>query len=78
MSSDTKYVATPEVAKHFGVAASTVATMVKSGQIPPGSYLRIGRVFRFDLEKVEQALLDQTKVSAESGQLEFDFDNNNE
>jgi hypothetical protein len=31
--------------------------MMKSGEIPVGTYMRLGRVFRFDLEKIEEVLL---------------------
>jgi excisionase family DNA binding protein len=68
----TKYVTTRELAQYFGVAPTTVVGMVRSGEIPPGSYLRAGRVFRFDLAKVEQHLLQQSPSPGE-GQLEFDF-----
>jgi hypothetical protein len=70
-----RYVTTKELADHFGIAGSTVAARVKSGDIPVGCYVRIGRVYRFDLAKVEQVLLDQTQKSPDGDQLEFDFDN---
>jgi hypothetical protein len=63
------------MADHFGVAESTVAAQVKSGQIPAGCYVRMGRVYRFDLEKIEQVLLDQTTKRPDDGQTEFDFGN---
>lgn len=69
-----KYVTTPELAAHFNIASSTVAAMVRTGEIPPGTYVRIGRVFRFDLDKVEQSLLDRTSKTLDVKQLEFDFD----
>lgn len=70
-----RYVTTKELAEHFSVAESTVAAQVKSGDIPPGCYVRIGRVYRFNLDKVEQMLLDRTAKEPDGGQLELDFDN---
>jgi excisionase family DNA binding protein len=70
----TKYVTTPELAAHFNIASSTVAAMVRSGEIPSGTYVRIGRVFRFDLDKVEQSLLDRSGKTLDDKQLELDFD----
>lgn len=75
MTNDPKYVATPDVAKHFGIAVSTVSAMVRSGEIPQGSWIKIGRIYRFDLEKIEAELLRRSKADADNGQLEFDFNN---
>lgn len=55
-----KYITTLALAKHFGVSTATIAAMMKSGAIPTTSYIRLGRIFRFDLAKVEQALLTRT------------------
>jgi hypothetical protein len=64
---DPKYVNTNELANHFGVAKATVLSMMRSGEIPEGTYLRIGRVFRFDLPAIEQHLLTRASVSEEDG-----------
>lgn len=75
----TKYVTTGELAAHFNVANATIMAMLKSGEIPAGTYMRLGRVFRFDLEKIEEALLtragapDEAEPPAEPVQYEFDF-----
>lgn len=75
----TKYVTTAELATHFNVSNATIMAMLKSGEIPAGTYARMGRVFRFDLEKVEQALLtrsvavDEAEAPDEPVQYEFDF-----
>ena len=61
MTTTQKYVTTAEAASHFNVSPATISMMVKSGDIPTGTYLRLGRVFRFDLARVED------------GQLAFDF-----
>ena len=75
MTTTQKYVTTAEAASHFNVSPATVSMMVKSGDIPTGTYLRLGRVFRFDLARVEAALLDKmVSVPHDDGQLAFDFD----
>jgi excisionase family DNA binding protein len=78
MTQPSKYVTTQDVANYFGIAESTVNAQVKSGDIPPGCYVRIGRVYRFDLEKIEQTLLDRTGKTEHGDQLELDLDNPNE
>jgi excisionase family DNA binding protein len=75
----TKYVTTAELAAHFNVANATIMAMLKSGEIPAGTYMRLGRVFRFDLEKIEEALLtragapEEAESPADPAQYEFDF-----
>lgn len=77
----TKYVTTGELAAHFKVSNATIMAMLKSGEIPAGTYARMGRVFRFDLEKIEHALL-TAPVHVEEpeapAQLEFDFNDADE
>jgi hypothetical protein len=65
--SDPKYVNTTEIANHFGVAKATVLGMMRSGEIPEGTYVRIGRVFRFDLPAIEQHLLTRPSTADEDG-----------
>lgn len=73
----TKYVSTKAVAERFDIVPATVMAMVHSGQIPPGTYIRAGKVYRFDLEKVEAHLLETSGPPAGDDQLAFDFDNDN-
>ncbi len=78
----TKYVTTAELAVHFNVSNATIMAMMKSGEIPNGTYMRLGRVFRYDLEKIEQVLLTRGGPADDAEtpvQYEFDFgDNDNE
>lgn len=75
-----KYVTTGELAEHFNVSSATIMAMMKSGEIPPGTYMRLGRVFRYDLERIEQALLTRGDTAENSEgptppvQYEFDFE----
>jgi hypothetical protein len=71
MTDTPKYVSTAAVAAHFNVSQATVSMMVKNGDIPSGTYTRMGRVFRFDLSRVESALLE--KAGDTDDQLSFDF-----
>jgi hypothetical protein len=52
-----KYVNTSDLADHFGIANATVLAMMRSGEIPAGTYVRMGRIFRFDLKAIEEHLL---------------------
>jgi hypothetical protein len=52
-----KYSTTAETAAHFSVSNATIMAMMKTGEIPVGTYARFGRVFRYDIEKIEAHLL---------------------
>ena len=73
MTGSEKYVTTAALAAHFGVSAATIITMVRAGDIPAGTYTRMGRVFRFDLDRVETALLSREQPLSANVQMEFDF-----
>jgi excisionase family DNA binding protein len=73
-----EYLTTKELAERYKVAPSTVAAMVKQGGLPGDAYVRFGRVFRFNAEKIEKYLIDLNSTSAQGEQLEFDFDADNE
>lgn len=73
MTGSDKYVTTAALAAHFGVSPATIITMVRAGDIPAGTYTRMGRVFRFDLARVEAALLEREKSQPADAQMEFDF-----
>ena len=74
MTGSEKYVTTSALASHFGVSAATIITMVRSGDIPAGTYTRMGRVFRFDLGRVEAALLAREQPLGADAQMEFDLE----
>lgn len=47
------YVTKKELADHFLVAPTTVEGWVKKGLFPPGTFIKVGRTYRFKLQEVE-------------------------
>jgi len=45
---ETPYVGTPEVAKYFQVSITTIRNWIKSGHIPPDTYIKIGESIGLD------------------------------
>tara|TARA_R100001224_G_C3937951_1_gene121195 strand:- start:343 stop:561 length:219 start_codon:yes stop_codon:yes gene_type:complete len=45
------------VAQHFKVSISTIRLWVRQGIIPPNSYVKIGKTYRFSLPDVTFSLL---------------------
>lgn len=79
--SDTKYMGANEMASYLGVARSTIISMVESGRIPKGTYLRLGKMYRFDFEAVEKHLLNNPEPGEEVAvgtQLDLDIYNTQE
>jgi predicted DNA-binding transcriptional regulator AlpA len=72
MTGNTKYVSATELADYFGVSKALIFARVTAGDIPKSAYLRMGRIFRFDLAAVEAAL--RSTAEPENAQLEFDFE----
>ena len=60
------YMAIAALAKHFSVSISTVRNWVRSGQIPPDTYVKVSTTYRFNVAKVEEALLASTTRDADS------------
>lgn len=50
------------LAKHLAVKPTTVRTWVRSGDIPPDTYIQIGNTYRFDVPAVVDALKKREKV----------------
>ena len=52
------YLMISEVADLFSVSISTIRNWIKSGHIPSTAYVKVGSTYRFNLDKVEAALLE--------------------
>lgn len=46
------------VASHFNVSVSTIRTWIRNESIPKSTYLKVGNTYRFDIEKIETALME--------------------
>lgn len=55
-----------EVATHFSISLSTARSWIRKGHIPRDAYLKAGTTYRFSLDLITQALLeDKDKQDAE-------------
>ena len=54
-----------ETAEHFRVSDSTLRKWIKSGTIPSDTYIKVGGTYRFDLARVEDALLERDVQQAD-------------
>lgn len=59
-----------EVAKHLSISVSTLRKWVRQGVIPKHTYIKVGHIYRFDLDKVMAALTEKPV------QLELDLGEN--
>jgi excisionase family DNA binding protein len=64
----TPFVTIEALAEHFNVSDSTARQWVRRGHIPKTAYIKIGGIYRFDLDKVVEALTNAPK------QLELDLE----
>lgn len=53
----TGYATLEELAEYFKVSNSTARKWVSSGFIPEDTYIKSGKVYRFNLEAVERGIL---------------------
>lgn len=80
------YVDTGVVAKFFSVTEPTVRRWVRTGQLPPSTYISVGGVYRFSIQRIIDALTPKTvegeppiitaeamKATDTPVQLELDF-----
>ena len=51
------YVPIKDVADYFKVSVSTIRNWIRSGTIPDDTYIKAGETYRFNLDRVEKALL---------------------
>jgi len=60
MTNDKQFATVEQAAKHFQVSLSTFRGWVAKGMVPKSAYIRIGKLYRFDLPAVETALKGQS------------------
>lgn len=53
---DDKYTTIEQAAENYQVSVSTFRSWVRTGVIPPTSYIKVGRTFRFKISEVDAAL----------------------
>lgn len=51
------YATIKQIADYFKVSVSTIRNWVRSGTIPEDTYIKAGETYRFNLDRVEKALL---------------------
>lgn len=66
------YAPIKEVAEYFKVSVSTLRGWVKSGKIPASTYIKIDGTYRFNLDLVEEALLEASEQDAVPDRPLFD------
>ena len=84
-SHESPFVTIEAVAKYFDVSTSTVRMWVRTGVVPKGCYVKLGRTYRYNLLQLVDKLMhaQQDEVIApppESApeQLELDLDEPNQ
>jgi len=66
------YAPIKEVADYFKVSVSTMRTWVKSGKVPASTYIKVDGTYRFNLDLVEEALLNASEQPKSPDQSLFD------
>ena len=56
-----EYATIRDVAGYFSVSVSTIRNWVRAGTIPASTYIKVGETYRFNLAKVEEALIDASE-----------------
>lgn len=46
-----------DLASHFNISLSTARKWVKSGVVPEDTFIKVHGTYRFDLERVDRAML---------------------
>jgi|TARA_R110000744_G_scaffold40431_1_gene91699 hypothetical protein len=59
-----------DVAKHFQVSVSTVRAWLRQGRIPDSTFIKLNDTYRFDIAKLQDALLAE-KYDPDGEQLEM-------
>ena len=68
-----RYINSMELCEHFAISMTKLKGMLSDGTIPADTYIRHGRTYRFNVDAVENALLQHPKAETADAQLSFDF-----
>lgn len=63
-----EYATIRDVAGYLNVSVSTVRNWVRAAVIPASTYIKVGDTYRFNLTKVEEALLNASNNNLETKQ----------
>lgn len=69
-----EYATIRDVAGYFSVSVSTIRNWVRAGTIPASTYIKVSDTYRFNLAKVEEALLTASDNDKKSAVMETDND----
>tara|TARA_X000001382_G_scaffold130935_3_gene127986 strand:+ start:6527 stop:6769 length:243 start_codon:yes stop_codon:yes gene_type:complete len=74
MISEEPFVTIDNVAKHFSVSKSTVRGWVRENRIPKDTYIRIGNTLRFKISGVSEALIQFSKDTLSTVDMDDELD----
>ena len=60
-----------DVAKHFQVSVSTVRAWLRQGRIPDSTFIKVNEIYRFNISKLQDALLAEQYNDGDGEQLEM-------
>lgn len=60
-----------DVAKHFQVSVSTVRAWLRQGRIPDSTFIKLIDTYRFNISKLQDALLAEKYNNGDGEQLEM-------
>jgi predicted site-specific integrase-resolvase len=54
-----------DLAAHYNISVSTARKWVRDGVIPEDTYIKVHGTYRFDLDRIDRALLPNTQERAQ-------------
>jgi len=56
-----RWVSVSEASAFFGISRKTLYSLAARGLLPPGSFIRLGRQLRINIEKIEASCFKETR-----------------
>jgi len=56
-----RWVSVSEASAYFGINRKTLYSLAARGLLPPGSFIRLGRQLRINIEKIEASCFKETR-----------------